>query len=236
MPFSVGAPANPSRMTMSEHRVNTERELSALNSDGVGIRVRFDWLGDRYGHQIEAVDGHFSRKVLESVEGGQEANWPQSPPLQNVNVSWITSDTQHGHVAMLVGGTGNSHWSMCVSVRDGNKDVFDNTSGTELFFDVACRVHDAPEFLGSTYRVPFQQVVVSDSLNCAFVPPDGPGLVFVPQDAALEVKDRHTQSPILRCKATDIRFAGLPATFRWRYAIRRSTGGPLRIAVKKRSK
>jgi hypothetical protein len=221
---------------MSEHRANIERELSALNSAGVGVRVRFVWLGDRYGHQIEVVDGSLTRTVLESVEGGEEANWPPSPPLQHVNISWIASDTQHGHVAMLVGGAGNSHWSMCVSVRDGNKDVFNNTSGTELFFDVACRVHDAPGFLGSTYRVPFQQVIVSDRLNCAFVPPDGPGLVVVPQDAQLGVKERHTQSPILRCKATDIRLAELPATLRWRYAIRRSTGGPLRIAVKKRSK
>jgi hypothetical protein len=125
---------------------------------------------------------------------------------------------------------------MCVSVRDRGDDVDHEIGSAELFFDVACRIHAEPQFLGSTYRTLQHAIAVSDSLNCAFVPPDGPGLVFAPQDAELELKGRNAQSPILRCKATDIRFAELPATVRWHYAIRRSTGGPLRIAVKRRSK
>ena len=236
MPSSAGAPANPSpTMTMSKQRADADRELLALNSSGVGLRVRFVWRGDRFGHQIEVVDGPVTRIILESIEGDQGSNWPLSPPLQTVNVSWIASDTQHGHVAMLMGAAGKSQWSMCVSVRDGDKDVIHETSGTELFFDVACRIHAEPEFLGSTYSTLQREIAVSDSLNCAFVPSEGPGVIVAPRDALLEAEGKRNQSPILRCKVTDIRLTELPTTLRWRYTVRRTTGGPLKFRMKKRS-
>ena len=122
-------------------------------------------------HQIDAIDGLLSRTLLESVEGEQVADWPSSPPLQQVNVSWIVSDSQQGHVAMLVGATGNGHWSMCVAARDQRSFPRDESAETELFFDLACRTDDAPTFLGSTYRSLAGSVAVSDRLNCASYPP-----------------------------------------------------------------
>ncbi len=163
-------------------------ELSALDSRGIGMRIRFTWQGDFYGHQIDAIDGPLTRTLLESIEGDQLVDWPPSPPLQHVSVSWIASDTEQGHVAMLVGATSKGHWSMCVSARDrqtyprnklANTKLYldgiyldDEPDDAELFFDIACRVNDAPQFLGSTYRVLYQRVSVSESLNCAFVPDD----------------------------------------------------------------
>jgi hypothetical protein len=222
-------------MTMSKQRADADRELSALNSSGVGLRVRFVWRGDRFGHEIEAVDGPITRVVLESVEGDQECHWPPSPPLQTVNVSWIASDTQHGHVAMLMGATGKSQWSMCVSVRDRGNDVDHEVGGTELFFDVACRIHAEPQFLGSTYSTLQHKIAVSGNLNCAFVPSEGPGVIVAPHDALVEVERKRNQSPSLRCKVTDIRLTDLPTTLRWRYTVRRTTGGPLKFSMKKRS-
>lgn len=228
----------------------TAAELTAIDANGVGIQVCFFWHGDRFGHQINAIDGPLTRNLLKSVEGNENDKWPASPPLSHVNVSWIASDTEHGHVAMLVGGAGNSHWSMCVAARDsrthtrgepeysdlsldGVKISDSKSEETELYFDVACRTPDPPEYLGSTYWSAGNRIAVSQQLNCAFVPPNEPGIIFLPQNAELEMRANQSPAPILLCKAADIRRGNLPATFRWRYAIRRSTGGPLRIATSK---
>src|SRR5262245_63134211 len=96
----------------------TPAELSAIDVNGVGVQVCFFWQGDRYGHRINALDGMQSRTLLESIEGNSSDVWPASPPFSHVNVSWIASDSEQGHVAMLVGAAGKNHWSMCVAARD----------------------------------------------------------------------------------------------------------------------
>jgi hypothetical protein len=202
-------------------------ELSAFDSRGSGIRVRFFWHVDRYAHRIDAVDGLLSRTLLESVEGEPLSGWPSSPPFQQVNVSWIVSDSQQGQVAMLVGATGDGHWSMGVGAR-GNE-----SAETTLFFDVACRIDRAPKFLGSSYRVLGGSAAISERLNCAFVPANEPGCVLIAQDAEITLEKNRSRSPILRCKATEIRFAESPVTLRWHYVVRRSSGGPLRVTTKR---
>jgi len=124
---------------------------------------------------------------------------------------------------MLIGAAGKSHWSMCVSARDCD----------ELFFDVACRTEHPPEFLGNTYRALFRKVAVSEGMNCAFVPADAPGIVIVAQDAEMALESKRSPTPIVRCKATETRFTKSPATLRWQYVIRRSSGGPLHFVAKK---
>lgn len=222
---------------MNSDESKPDAVLAAMGAYGVGVRICFYWQGDRYAHRIEAVDGFVSHIILESCESEPSANWPVSPPFQQVNLSWIHSDKEQGHVAMLVGASGKSHWSMCVAARDRRTDSYQSEypGETELFFDVACRTDTPPEFLGSTYRAVPGSVAVSDQLNCAFVPADAPGCVLIPKNADLEVEGKRTPSPILRCRATNIRFDELPATIRWHYSIRRSSGGPLRFeATKKR--
>jgi hypothetical protein len=201
--------------------------LSALDKSGRGIRIRFFWQGDRYSHQIESVDGLLSRTLLESIEGEPLRGWPSSPPLQQINVSRIVSDSQQGHVALLVGAAADSYWSMCVAARG------DESAETGLFFDVACRTDSAPTFLGSSYRVLAGSGAISERLNCAFVPANEPGCVLIAQDAEIELEQNRSRSPIVRCKATEIRFTESPATLQWHYIIRRSSGGPLRITAKK---
>jgi hypothetical protein len=208
-------------------------ELSAIDSSGRGIRIRFLWQGGRYLHQIDAIDGLLSQTLLESIDGEGDSDWPSSPPLQHVNVSSIVSDSQQGHVAMLTGATSNGHWSMCVGARD--QAGFPKVSSAEvaLQFDVACRAACAPKFLGSTYRVLAGSVAISDRINCAFVPADRPGCVLMPHDAQVIVDRNRSPSPILLCQATETQLTDWPATIRWHYAIRCSSGGPLRLAAKK---
>lgn len=203
-------------------------ELAALDYRGNGLRVRFYWQADRYVHRIEALDGPLTRVLLESVEGDGKSTWPPSPPLQHVNVSWIQSVREQGHVAMLIGSSGGSHWSVCVAAHDA-KSRHDNSAETEISFDVACRTGCPPEFLGSTYRSIAGSVALSETMNCAFAPAEAPGLAIIPQNAELKIENRRTPWPTLRCEPAEIRINELPATVRWHYVIRRSSGGPLKV-------
>jgi hypothetical protein len=223
-------------MMMSSDESKPPAALAALDAHSVGLRICFFWQGDRYAHRIEAVDGLISRTILESYESDPSADWPVSPAFQQVKLSWIHSDKEQGHVAMLAGVSSGSQWSMCVAARDRHtySETSDYSGEPELFFDVACRADTAPNFLGSTYRAVPGSIAVSDQLKCAFVPADAPGCVLIPKNADLEVEGRRTPSPVLRCKVTDIRFDESPATIRWHYTIRRSSGGPLRFAAKKK--
>lgn len=209
-------------------------ELSTAESNGVILRVRFFWQGDRYIHRIESVKAQDTRVLLESLEGDHESEWPASPALQHVNVSWIRSDHEQGHVAMLVGASGKSHWSMCVAVRDQHCERGEGERGdTELFFDVACRTPNSSGWLGSSYRALAGPAAVSQRLNCAFVPADGPGCVLAPERAELEMDTIGSGLPVLRCAASETESSESPTTVRWRYAVRMSSGGPLNVGKRR---
>jgi hypothetical protein len=206
--------------------------LSATDSLGRGVRVRFFLHNNCVTHRIDTVDGLLSSTLLESIDDELVVDWPSSPPVQHVSVSHIVSDFQQGNVAMLTGAISPGHWSMCVSARDGGIGSEHNSAEAELFFDVACRTSELPTFLGSSYRSTVGKIAVSNQLNLAFVPCDEPGCVVITKDAELEVERNQCRSPILRCRATELRVSESPTTFRWQYAIRRSTGGPFSLAAK----
>jgi hypothetical protein len=114
--------------------------LESLGADGTGLRVDFDWREDRYGHQIASVHDPEQPPLLVARLEGALADWPDSPPLQQI--SWM-EPTPGRRIALLVGMAGKSHWSVSVET-DSDKGGF--------LFDVACRVHRAPDRLGSVYR------------------------------------------------------------------------------------
>lgn len=219
-------------------------ELSARDSGGFGLRVTFFWRGDRYCHRIDALDGTHGRPLLESIEGDEQSDWPASPLLQHVNVSWIASDSEYGHVAMLVGAGKSGHWSMCVAVRDrqcGPLEVkippaklwldgaeLEESTDTELVFDVACRVSQPAMWLGSSYWALTAPVAVSEKWQCACVPTYGSGCVIEPDKAQLEMDTVSSALPILRCTAKTPERTDFPTTMRWRYSVRWSPGGTLR--------
>jgi hypothetical protein len=216
--------------------VSAERKLvaslSAIDSRGRGVRVRFYLQNARVSHQIDAINGLLSYPLLESVEDGQIADWPVSPPLQNVSVSQIVSDSQQGKVAMLTGSTFYGHWSMCVAARDREGAPPHELSAPELFFDIACRTDGTAAFLGSSYRSMVGPIAISDPLHCAFIPADKPGCIIVSQNGECEVAGNHSKTPVLRCKAIQTPSIESPATIRWQYAVRRSSGGPFSPATK----
>jgi hypothetical protein len=76
---------------------------------------------------------------IHSKEGTSAEEWPASPALQSVNLQEIRSGQP---AAFLVGMSGKSHWSASV-------ETIPNEGA--LVFDVACRVHEQSQWLGTKY-------------------------------------------------------------------------------------
>ncbi|MCO6458779.1 MAG: hypothetical protein J5I93_26025 [Pirellulaceae bacterium] len=144
----------------------TEQFIESRCADGqAGLRVRFSYLGDRFGHAIELLGVVGEEPVLVSREfGGAESHgtqattpgndeaetrpdgtevWPTSPPLQQLSL-----ETNGGgqRVALLLGMAGRSHWSLSVEPE------LVGSSRAGFTFDVACRPAGEPGFLGSRYQ------------------------------------------------------------------------------------
>jgi hypothetical protein len=120
------------------------KKTATMNSATLGtaaLRVDFQRCGDRYAHQISHHLSDGTGGLMISQEGSSEDAWPPSPALQSLHLETRPDGTK---TAMLVGMAGRSHWSMSVEA-----DVQQN----RLLFDVACRVHEPPGWLGSTYNM-----------------------------------------------------------------------------------
>jgi hypothetical protein len=198
-------------------------ELCATGSLGT-LRVRFFQTGDRYSHAIDLIDGDETRTLLESVEGADTDIWPPSPPMQHLNVSWIASDSEQRHVAMLVGGAGSSHWSMCAAVSDweSRPREDDGMPKTQLLFEVACRTQKPPVWLGNTYRVLAVPAAASEELNCACIPTTPPKCLVMTRAVKLQMDTASGPIPLLKCRAVEADAAefDLPMTVHWRYSFR----------------
>lgn len=132
--------------------------VEAWGPGGVGLRVAFEQRGDRLGHVIQLVgtSHQAGEHCLISREGSPSDVWPTSPPLQSLH---LEDRNQGQRVALLVGLSGKSHWSLSVEPVAGEAAVR---------FDVACRANAEPAMLGSTYRELRPGLIVdsSDSVVC----------------------------------------------------------------------
>jgi hypothetical protein len=113
--------------------------------NGVSFGLEFTSQADRFGHQVFArSDSWESDLVLyNSIEGDEHSNWPPSPPLQDVHQQVIGDQA----VVMAVGMAGASHWSAACSLRENDQRI-------GFHFDIACRIKNEPDWLGSTYLRP----------------------------------------------------------------------------------
>lgn len=128
-PPEVSTPAPPPPVTATDP------------TTGRGVRIRFVWVGDRFGHVVERLEGESATAELTSVESDSSAAWPESPPLQQISVEQIGSAT----AALGVGGAGQSHWSLSVL-------AVEHQGRPALQFDVAVRSSGDAGYLGSTYQ------------------------------------------------------------------------------------
>jgi hypothetical protein len=114
------------------------RESTVRLAAGAAV-VSFEWAADRWRHVVTVADG----VRLTSVEGpaapADDPRWPASPVLTEVSLVDVG-----GRPAILgVGRAGRSHFSASVTAHPDLPDT--------LLFDIACRLHEQPGPLGSTY-------------------------------------------------------------------------------------
>ena len=184
--------------------------LFANATDGTRLQVDFFWQRDRYAHRILAGVGGRELKLLESVEGSDQQDWPPSPPLQQLS---IEQPRPGEHVALLVGMAGKSHWSVSVEPLAGKAG---------FLFDVACR-RSAPGRLASTYRplTPRPWLRVN-------------GFAIQQQGCKLDVRALQIDQrpPLLRADEATFWFAPPTAdeengarTMRWKYCFELTTSG-----------
>jgi hypothetical protein len=190
------------------------------------VRLCFVWSGDRYAHRLEVTDDGQEPSCFESLEGAPGEAWPPSPALQQLS---FQPGASGGQCALLVGMAGKSHWSLSVEANESS-----------LVFDVACRVQQSPEWLGSSYRVAW--LGTNGDVNGAGVSPSNfmveakQGLFCDPSPSAATMKFERL-TVIVEAEANEgvvvrddregrlaILPAGwsgdLPATVRWRYRLR----------------
>jgi hypothetical protein len=153
------------------------------------LRAVFEWRGDRYGHRIEQRIGGEWCAVLASIEGSADEVWPPSPPLQSLHIE----QRETGAVALLVGKSGTSHWSVSVEAV---------IAQAAFEFDIACRVQRLPSWLGSVYRTATSHTSVE---------------ILTRAHEAIREQSRPTE---LRIRPAEFAVA-YPSTIRWRYRVAR---------------
>ena len=156
------------------------------------LRVVFQWRGDRYGHAIEQRVAGVWQVVLDSVEGSPDEDWPPSPVLQSLHIE----HRPEASVALLVGKAGTSHWSASVEPLRAQ-------AGFQ--FDIACRVHEAPHRLGTTYQWTDRRTNPNVQISALSL------------EAACELVQQ-PESSVWQIRPAAVK-RDYPSTIRWRYLI-----------------
>lgn len=184
------------------------------------LELRFVPLGDRYAHLFGLVDGEQFTPLFESVEGGESADWPDSPPLQEVHLERRDGAEP---LALCVGMAGGSHWSLSVELRPAERLIL---------FDAACRIKQP---------LPREQPPQRFPLGSAY---HGHVPVAMPKEDRVEL--RHGDDLFVvealppeqgaagrltmdfdrwRIEPTGWIEGPLPRTLRWRYSLRQVSAG-----------
>ena len=181
--------------------------LQVLDPDGCGLRVTFFRDGDRYGHEIACLtEGSAATVCLRTELGRDRDPWPASPPLQQGS---LEPSPHGGQMALLIGMAGKSHWSQSVETDPGT---------TGLTFDVACRVHRQPEWLGSSYRASRKVALITEAgVGVAAAPGLQLALISEAPDGSFPSRMDFCGSQV--AIAADLSKLRVPSTVRWRYRI-----------------
>jgi hypothetical protein len=148
--------------------------------NGKGVRVEFTKVDRVISHTIYLVNDREKTPVLKSTSGSA------SQPC-------FTELHQQGEMLFLTGADGPCHWSMSVESRE-------DSSGSRLFFDVACRMKEHGLKLSTEYSVlgTDREWCVEPFDEGTKVEIDGSSIRILPEKAAL---------------------TSVPATVRWKYGV-----------------
>jgi hypothetical protein len=190
--------------------IATVAALESVEHSGRGLRVEFFRLQERYAHRILAIGcEEVPVLLLESIEEIANKDYPSSPVLQALNIDdHGTNKEVHQPTAMLVGMSRKGHWSM--SVQAGHAD------SAALTFDVACRIKEIPESLGSCYSWG-RRVEVEDNDHVPRLH-FGSGICLVELWESPWLCDRYHRALMFPAPGDDSCIKP-PATLRWRYRV-----------------
>lgn len=171
-------------------------------TDGVKLRTAFAWRVDRYAHAVTLVEPAGEHTLIESMEGNPDDPWPPSPAFQQLSMQGEGEQ----RVALLVGMAGKSHWSMSVEVSGDRRGIV---------FDVACRVNESAESLGSWYRT--NGLAMVDQRTTAGQIDTRRYALSLDSTLPLESQSLSTSDNQLRIDS--VATHSPPCTARWKYAL-----------------
>src|SRR5690349_7323558 len=108
-------PNRTCRLPMTKHPLSqiVERKDNLLAvTDGCGLALYFDWLGDRYGQRLYAVFNGAERLLAQSVEDSGSESTAGLQTFQDLSRQVIGE----GELIFLVGLSGGDYWSCSVEI------------------------------------------------------------------------------------------------------------------------
>jgi len=105
------------------------------------LELAFHRQGDRWGHEV-TLGGRILLRSVEGAAADGDPRWPRSPVLTEVMIVEVAG----GAAVVGVGLAGRSHFSAAFRADPRRADT--------LVCELACRIQERPEWLGSTYEDP----------------------------------------------------------------------------------
>ena len=119
----------------------------------------FTWSGDRWTHRITTGGETDAWTSFDGPSLADDPRWPASPVLVELSrVDLPQAGAGGGSAIVGVGLAGRSHFSASIAADPEATDA--------IRFEIACRLHEHPLWLGSTYRTGGQlvQLTAGDAL------------------------------------------------------------------------
>ena len=134
--------------TMQPHDVQSQTSRPTVRLAAGPTTAIVSWSGDRWTHRI-TIAGSEASADWTSLDGpfrpGDDPRWPASPVIVELSRVAVPGAAAGDRAAIVgVGLAGRSHFSASISV--------DPRDAGTIRFEIACRLHEAPGWLGSTYR------------------------------------------------------------------------------------
>lgn len=195
--------------------------IDAINSRSIGVRVMFEWVGDRYSQTLYGVRKDAVDAIVRSVDDEDFEGWPLSFPIQELRE---VENAAVQRALLLMGSAAYGHWSATVQVAH-----FDDAN-PYIEFDIAVRLHRLPAYLGIAYRtiegatwtgtpggLAFAHraphtIAIAAPLECR------EDDAYAPTDFVKAFESPHDANAWLFLPASPVPTT-YPATFRWKYCV-----------------
>jgi len=146
---------------MQPHDTRSPINRPPVHLDAGPTAAVFTWTGDRWAHRITTGGGESDGWTsLDGPSPAADPRWPASPVLVELSrVDLPMAAAAGGSAVVGVGLAGRSHFSASVAP--------DPEVANAIRFEIACRLHEPPLWLGSTYRAGGQlfQLTVADAVT-----------------------------------------------------------------------